>query len=206
MTLGTSANRPCDSSDESELRQRSRGSPSVNRYDRVSRACSSVDRASASGAEGRRFESCRARHYNLFRQRQRQSVRGGRSRTSPRSVAVLGSGTSSRHRRRSVHRLGSGADRRRKLSPRPCRSSRAGPHQHRRLLARRHPPGSGRSGPVRGAPLLEPGPGSAAGACLAVNLPGAGSRGARTGRRLGPVLDRALAWCLTVGRAPPEDR
>ena len=39
------------------------------------RACSSVDRASASGAEGRRFESCRARHYNLFRQRQRQSVR-----------------------------------------------------------------------------------------------------------------------------------
>ena len=39
------------------------------------RACSSVDRASASGAEGRRFESCRARHYNLFRQRERQSVR-----------------------------------------------------------------------------------------------------------------------------------
>ncbi len=29
-------------------------------------ACSSVDRASASGAEGRRFESCRARHCNLF--------------------------------------------------------------------------------------------------------------------------------------------
>ena len=28
---------------------------------RGSRACSSVDRASASGAEGRRFESCRAR-------------------------------------------------------------------------------------------------------------------------------------------------
>jgi hypothetical protein len=30
------------------------------------RACSSVDRASASGAEGRRFESCRARHEHLF--------------------------------------------------------------------------------------------------------------------------------------------
>ena len=47
---------------------------------RDSRACSSVDRASASGAEGRRFESCRARHCNLFGQRQRQSVRIGRLR------------------------------------------------------------------------------------------------------------------------------
>ncbi len=33
------------------------------------RACSSADRASASGAEGRRFESCRARQFNLFGQR-----------------------------------------------------------------------------------------------------------------------------------------
>ena len=32
----------------------------------VSCARSSVDRASASGAEGRRFESCRARHEHLF--------------------------------------------------------------------------------------------------------------------------------------------
>ena len=47
---------------------------------RDSRACSSVDRASASGAEGRRFESCRARHFNLFGQSQRQSVRVGRLR------------------------------------------------------------------------------------------------------------------------------
>ena len=41
----------------------------------ISRACSSVDRASASGAEGRRFESCRARHFNPLGQRQRQSAR-----------------------------------------------------------------------------------------------------------------------------------
>src|SRR5450759_731971 len=34
---------------------------------RIPRACSSVDRASASGAEGRRFESCRARQYPLLR-------------------------------------------------------------------------------------------------------------------------------------------
>ena len=40
----------------------------------ASRACSSADRASASGAEGRRFESCRARSNNLFGQRQRQTV------------------------------------------------------------------------------------------------------------------------------------
>ena len=37
-----------------------------------------MDRASASGAEGRRFESCRARHCNVFRQRQRLAVRVGR--------------------------------------------------------------------------------------------------------------------------------
>src|SRR3990172_3399332 len=36
-------------------------------YHRNPRACSSVDRASASGAEGRRFESCRARHFQPFR-------------------------------------------------------------------------------------------------------------------------------------------
>ena len=42
---------------------------------RDSRACSSADRASASGAEGRRFESCRARHRNLVRQRERQARR-----------------------------------------------------------------------------------------------------------------------------------
>ena len=52
----------------------------ASRYDRGSRACSSVDRASASGAEGRRFESCRARHFNLVWQRDRQSVRIGRGR------------------------------------------------------------------------------------------------------------------------------
>lgn len=45
---------------------------------RGSRACSSVDRALGSGPKGRRFESCRARHCNLFRQGQRQSVRVGR--------------------------------------------------------------------------------------------------------------------------------
>ena len=46
---------------------------------RDSRACSSVDRASASGAEGRRFESCRARQYpfaeNALRQREREAKR-----------------------------------------------------------------------------------------------------------------------------------
>lgn len=37
---------------------------SLSQYHQALRACSSVDRASASGAEGRRFESCRARHSN----------------------------------------------------------------------------------------------------------------------------------------------
>jgi hypothetical protein len=43
----------------------------------ASRACSSADRASASGAEGRRFESCRARFSNNFGQRQREAVAVG---------------------------------------------------------------------------------------------------------------------------------
>jgi hypothetical protein len=49
-----------------DLRTRSRRSNHPGGYHRGSRACSSVDRASASGAEGRRFESCRARHERLF--------------------------------------------------------------------------------------------------------------------------------------------
>ena len=47
---------------------------------RASRACSSADRASASGAEGRRFESCRARFNHHFWQSQGKAVGvGGRS-------------------------------------------------------------------------------------------------------------------------------
>jgi hypothetical protein len=42
------------------------GLSTLSRYHRRSRACSSVDRASASGAEGRRFESCRARQCHMF--------------------------------------------------------------------------------------------------------------------------------------------
>ncbi len=42
---------------------------------RKPRACSSVDRASASGAEGRRFESCRARTELLFYLRSRRPPR-----------------------------------------------------------------------------------------------------------------------------------
>ena len=49
-----------------------------------SRACSSVDRASASEAEGRRSESCRARQSNLGRQRKRQAVGVRRRRESHR--------------------------------------------------------------------------------------------------------------------------
>ena len=45
-----------------------------------SRARSSVDRALASGAEGRRFESCRARHCNLFWQGQGEAVGVGSGR------------------------------------------------------------------------------------------------------------------------------
>ena len=41
--------------------------PSDGRYHVKPRACSSVDRASASGAEGRRFESCPARHIDRSR-------------------------------------------------------------------------------------------------------------------------------------------
>jgi hypothetical protein len=44
------------------------GLPALSGYDLGPRACSSVDRASASGAEGRRFESCRARQYLSPRQ------------------------------------------------------------------------------------------------------------------------------------------
>ena len=48
------------------VRPEAEGVPTLGGIIPVSRACSSVDRASASGAEGRRFESCRARHFNLF--------------------------------------------------------------------------------------------------------------------------------------------
>ena len=40
----------------------------------ASRAGSSVDRASASGAEGRRFESCPARHSHILGERQGETV------------------------------------------------------------------------------------------------------------------------------------
>ncbi len=48
------------------LKPEAEGLATLSGYDRGPRACSSVDRASASGAEGRRFESCRARHEHLF--------------------------------------------------------------------------------------------------------------------------------------------
>jgi hypothetical protein len=49
------------------LRERRLSNRAKPRYHSGSRACSSVDRASASGAEGRRFESCRARQCHFSR-------------------------------------------------------------------------------------------------------------------------------------------
>ena len=60
------------------LRPALEGVPMRRGMIRRPRACSSVDRASASGAEGRRFESCRARQSDLLRQSQRPPVRIGR--------------------------------------------------------------------------------------------------------------------------------
>ena len=65
-----------------ERQTRNRRCADARRYHSDPRACSSVDRASASGAEGRRFESCRARQCNLFGWHQRESV-GVRRRSEP---------------------------------------------------------------------------------------------------------------------------
>jgi hypothetical protein len=58
------------------VKQQAEGLCALRRYDRSPRACSSVDRASASGAEGRRFESCRARQRHIFRGRRREGSGG----------------------------------------------------------------------------------------------------------------------------------
>ena len=64
---GTSAGRPILTAAASQIGKDPTWelSKPIARYHGRPRACSSVDRASASGAEGRRFESCRARQEPL---------------------------------------------------------------------------------------------------------------------------------------------
>ena len=87
-----------------------------------SRACSSVDRASASEAEGRRSESCRARHCNLFGQRDERDWRGRwglfRSGATPREPGARPGLTAAAW----THKLTD--DRQRPPSPEPVTGSR----------------------------------------------------------------------------------